>query len=148
VELAENIAEKIARLNRRCPRYLDLVWLASTPGLNVDRDLVRRLAVLKAWVDLNGLRSEHARPAHRPTPRLADLGQALSRLYRWLADLTPDERSIAEGRPQDRPLVLRLLRELPGARMAKIAWDQNSHPPEDQHHTCGRRNAGSSTDER
>lgn len=155
VELAENIAEKIARLNRRCLARdaYDLVWLASTPGLDVDRDLVRRLAVLKAWVDLNGLRSEHATwasplPAARPfdverwlsiraardfddesiglltvpSPDLADLGQALSRLYQWLGDLTPEEHSIAQGRPQDRPLVLRLLRELPGARMADIAW--------------------------
>lgn len=155
VELAENVAEKIARLNRRCLARdaYDLVWLATTPGLNVDRDLVRRLAVLKAWVDLNGLHSEHATwasplPGARsfdveqwltiraagdfddesiglltvPPPNLTDLGETLSRLYQWLADLTPDERSIAHGRPQDRPLVLRLLRELPGARTADIVW--------------------------
>lgn len=155
VELAENIAEKIARLNRRCLARdaFDLVWLASTPGLAIDRDMVRRLAVLKAWVDLNGLRTERATwasplPGARPfnverwltarsardfddeaigqltvpPPDLGDLGRALSRLYRWLADLTPDELAIAEGRPQDRPLALRMLGALPGTRMVDVAW--------------------------
>jgi predicted nucleotidyltransferase component of viral defense system len=62
VDLAENVAEKIARLNRRSPARdaYDLVWVARTPGLDLDRPLIRRLAVLKAWVDLRGLRAEHA----------------------------------------------------------------------------------------
>lgn len=48
-ELAENVAEKSARLNRRSPARdaYDLVSLARTPGLELDRDLIRRLAVLK-----------------------------------------------------------------------------------------------------
>lgn len=155
VDLAENVAEKIARLNRRslARDAYDLVWLATRPGFNVDRDLVRRLVTLKAWVDLNGLRTEHASwaaplPAARsfdaarwlapraardfddeaiglltvPPPDLSDLGVALSSHYGWLADLAPDEEAVARGRAQDRPLVLRLLRELPGARMGDRAW--------------------------
>jgi predicted nucleotidyltransferase component of viral defense system len=61
VDLSENVAEKIARLNRRSPARdaYDLVWVARTPGLDLDRSLVRRLAVLKAWVDLHGLHTDH-----------------------------------------------------------------------------------------
>lgn len=100
--------------------------------------------MLKAWVDLHGLRAEHATwsaplPGAQPfdpdrwlTPRetrdfddeaiglltvpppdLADLGADLSRLSRWLADLADDEQAVAQGRPQDRHLVLRL----PGGRL-------------------------------
>ena len=35
------------------------VPIHSTPGLDLDRSLVRRLAVLKAWVDLHGLHTDH-----------------------------------------------------------------------------------------
>jgi predicted nucleotidyltransferase component of viral defense system len=154
VDLAENVAEKIARLNRRSPARdaYDLVWLARTPGLDLDRSLIRRLAVVKAWVDLHGLHTEHADwsaplPGARPfdvdrwlvprgardfddeaigllsvpPPDLGDLGRDLSRLYLWLADLDDDERAVAEGRPQDRSLVLRLLGELPGGRLVGVA---------------------------
>src|SRR5690606_9238374 len=58
VQLAENVAEKIARLNRRTPARdaYDLVWIARTPGLpEIDGNLVRRLAVLKCWVDMHGM---------------------------------------------------------------------------------------------
>jgi len=42
VNLAENVAEKIARLNRRSPARdaYDLVWVAGTPGLELDRALI------------------------------------------------------------------------------------------------------------
>ena len=154
VDLAENVAEKISRLNRRSPARdaYDLVWVARTPGLDLDRSLIRRLAVVKAWVDLHGLHTEHAGwsaplPGARPfdvdrwlvprgardfddeaigllsvpPPDLGDLGRDLSRLYLWLADLDDDERAVAEGRPQDRSLVLRLLGELPGGRLVGVA---------------------------
>jgi predicted nucleotidyltransferase component of viral defense system len=154
VDLAENVAEKIARLNRRSPARdaYDLVWLARTPGLELDRFLIRRLAVLKSWVDLHGLHTDHSGwPAPLPdarsfdvdrwlTPRaaadfdeetiglltvpppdLGDLGRDLSHLYAWLRDLDNDERAVADGRPQDRHTVLRLLGELPGGRMSGIA---------------------------
>ena len=154
VVLAENVAEKIARLNRRSPARdaYDLVWIARTSGLDLDRSLIRRLAVLKAWVDLHGLHTNHAGwpaplPNARPfdidrwlTPRsardfddeaiglltvpppdLGDLGRDLSLLYEWLGDLDDDERTVAEGRPQDRNLVLRLIGQLPGARLSGLA---------------------------
>lgn len=154
VELAENVAEKIARLNRRSPARdaYDLVWLARTPGLSLDRPLVRRIAVLKSWVDLHGLHTDHAGwsaplPGARlfdtgrwltprsardfddeaigllsvPPPNLDDLGRDLSGLYSWLSDLDDDEGVVAQGRPQDRNLVLRLVGELPGGRLMGIA---------------------------
>ncbi|MHB2029267.1 MAG: nucleotidyl transferase AbiEii/AbiGii toxin family protein [Acidimicrobiales bacterium] len=149
VSLNENIAEKIARLNRRSPARdaFDLVWVASTPGLDVDRALVRRVAALKIWVDLNGLTSNHhhwaIQPEARlfdvnrwlsplkasdfddenigllttPPPDLDDLGQELSRLYGWLANLDSDELKVARGLAQDRALVLKLIGELPGNRL-------------------------------
>lgn len=150
VSLAENVAEKIARLNRRSPARdaYDLVWVAGAPGLDLDRALIRRLAVLKTWIDIHGLHTKHAqwaapvpdaRPfdAERwlsprtaadfddqtiglltvPPPDLTDLGQNLSRLYQWIADLDDDGRQIAEGRPRDRGLVLSLIADLPGQRM-------------------------------
>ncbi|MGC9219872.1 MAG: nucleotidyl transferase AbiEii/AbiGii toxin family protein [Solirubrobacteraceae bacterium] len=151
VSLAENVAEKIARLNRRSPARdaYDLVWLAGTPGLDLDRALIRRLVVLKSWVDLHGLHTENARwaaplPGARPfdaerwlSPRIAadfddeviglltvpppdlnDLGKDLSRLHQWIAELDDDEQQVAEGRQQDRGLVLSMIANLPGGRMA------------------------------
>jgi predicted nucleotidyltransferase component of viral defense system len=150
VDLAENVAEKIARLNRRSPARdaYDLVWVARTPRLHLDRILIRRLAVLKAWVDLHGLATGHATwsaplpgaqpfDANRwlnlrsardfddeaiglltvPTPNLDDLGRELSARYQWLANLDDDERIVAQGRPQDRDVVLRLLNDLPDGRL-------------------------------
>ena len=150
VDLAENVAEKIARLNRRSPARdaYDLVWVARTPGLGLDHALIRRLVVLKAWVDHHGLVAGHAtwaaplatcRPFDvnrwlqprteddfddddiglltAPPPDLADLGVDLSRLYQWLSDLDDDERRVAQCRPQDRNMVLRMLAELPGGRL-------------------------------
>lgn len=57
VRLEENVAEKIARLNRRtlARDAYDLVWVALEPGVGLDRALTRRLAVLKNWVDQYGL---------------------------------------------------------------------------------------------
>jgi hypothetical protein len=151
VNLAENIAEKIARLNRRSPARdaYDLVWVAGIPGLDLDRPLIRRVSMLKTWIDLHGLHTDHARwaaplPNARPfdakrwlTPRtaadfddqaiglltvpapdLTDLGHDLSRLYQWIADLDDDERQVAAGRAQDRGLVLSMIANLPGRRLA------------------------------
>lgn len=155
ISLAENVAEKIARLNRRtlARDVYDLVWVARTAGFALDRSLIRRLAVLKTWADTHGLRTAHAAwaaplPGSRPfsagrglTPRgardfddeaiglltipppdLSDLGQELSHLYQWLVDLDDDDRAVAQGRPQDRNFILRLLGNLPGSRLANITW--------------------------
>lgn len=150
VDLGENLAEKIARLNRVCPPRdaYDLCWVSATPGLHLDQALVRRLAVLKCWVDLHGLHhgavSWHPLPSAAgfdpdrwtrprrardfdddsigllttPPPDLDELGRRLVDRYAWLADLDADERRVAHGNAGDRSLVLRMLAELPGARVA------------------------------
>jgi hypothetical protein len=82
VNLAENVAENIARLNRRSParNAYDLAWVARTPGLDLDRPLIRRLAVLKAWVDLHGLATDHAtRSAPLPDAQPFDAVRWLTR---------------------------------------------------------------------
>jgi hypothetical protein len=108
---------------------------------------VRRLAVLKTWVDIHGITTgQHIwapQPAARPLdvdrwlhprtrrdfddeniglltappPDLDELGRDLSHRYSWLADLDTNEREIADGGAERRGLVLRLLGELPGARL-------------------------------
>jgi predicted nucleotidyltransferase component of viral defense system len=59
VRLEENLAEKIARLNRTTPArdMYDLRWVNETflRAGRLDTALVRRLAVLKIWVDNYGL---------------------------------------------------------------------------------------------
>jgi predicted nucleotidyltransferase component of viral defense system len=149
MDLGENIAEKVARLNRVSPPRdaYDLWWVSTTPGLHLDQRLVRRLAVLKCWVDLNGLhhgavswptlpsasgfdptRWTTPRRARdfdddsiglltAPPPNLDDLGRQLAERYRWLVDLDSDERRVAAGNAADRGLVLRMLALLPGCRL-------------------------------
>jgi Nucleotidyl transferase AbiEii toxin, Type IV TA system len=149
VDLAENVAEKIARLNRAtlARDAYDLVWIKRTAGLDLNRPLIRRLAVLKIWVDLNGLstqlhtwiRQPGARPFDverwlvprrrrefddeniglltMPPPDLDDLGRELAESYTWLTDLDAEESVVAQGREQDRGLVLRMLGALPANRV-------------------------------
>lgn len=60
VRLEENIAEKIARLNRttNARDLVDLEWIASSGLLRrLDRRLIRRLVVLKIWVDEHGVKT-------------------------------------------------------------------------------------------
>lgn len=149
IRMEENLAEKISRLNRTTTArdMYDLAWIAAhrheTGGF--DRDLVRRLAVLKIWVDANGVSTAGAvwKPGHEPasfdpdrwlrardarefdlgdigalavpTPTTGELSDAVRNSYRFLADLDDDERQVAAARGQDRPLALRLLAELPDA---------------------------------
>lgn len=154
VRLEETVAEKIARLTRRtyARDAYDLVWIARQPGLTLDHALVRRLAVLKCWVDLHGLTTGNHSwpPAHgpraldveswlrprvesefddeqiglltTPPPNLDDLGADLPKYYSWLTKLDDQERVIAAGNAGDRALVLRLLGALPGARLAGAVW--------------------------
>lgn len=154
IRLEENIAEKVARLNRvtTARDMYDLAWIAhhqrDLGGL--DKELIRRLAVLKIWVDANGVAAGEARwkPGHEsrdfvpttwlrmrdakefdledigalaiPTPSAEDLAKAVSTHYGFLADLDDDERRLAGARQQDRHLALRLLEGLPGGRLAAI----------------------------
>ena len=152
IQIEENIAEKIARLNRVTPARdaYDLVWIMRNRprlGRALDLDLIRRLAVMKAWVDKSGVRTAmHTwSPAHEPQPldvdhwlrermpddiddefigllatpppALDELGRSLSAEYGFLRELTPDERKLASCHGRDRTLLLRMLAKLPGTNM-------------------------------
>jgi len=154
VRLEENVAEKVARLNRRtfARDAFDLVWVMREPGVALDKALTRRLALLKCWVDKNGLST----PRHvwspiadarafeggrwlapraakdfddeqiglltTPLPDLDELGRDLSRLYQWMGELTAEERTIALGNGADRGTVFDLLRGLDGGRLITELW--------------------------
>ena len=149
--LEENMAEKIARLTRRTPArdVYDLVWIATnSPHSNFDRMTVRRLAVLKNWVDQYGLSSPpaHWRPVAGavaydpglwrtvrraedfdedsigllavPPPSLNDLGAQLRALYAFLAEPNELEQTIINGGAGSRGIVLEAIGSLDGARYA------------------------------
>lgn len=149
--LTENMAEKIARLTRRTPArdVYDLVWIATTsPHSTFDRALVRRLAVLKTWVDQHGLSSPPATwapvtgavdydPARWrftrrasdfdeqsigllavPAPGLDELAARLRAHYEFLAEPDPLEQRIIAGGAASRGLVLQAITDLPGGRYA------------------------------
>jgi len=151
VRLEENLAEKISRLNRTTPArdMYDLRWIMTNSQITggLDLDLVRRLAVLKIWVDANGLHAGDTfwKPGHEgpgfdparwlrdrsgdefdaedigalavPVPTAAELSEALRDHFGFLAELDRDERTLAQANEHDRPLALRMLEELPGARL-------------------------------
>lgn len=154
MRLEENLAEKVARLNRTTPArdLYDLRWVAMNPQIVgiLDLALIRRLAVLKIWVDAYGLRSGHTfwKPGHEgpafepsrwlrdrssnefdeedigalavPAPTARELSDALRTSYRFLADLDDEERTLARTREQDRALALRMLALLPGGRLDRV----------------------------
>lgn len=151
MSMVENMAEKAARLTRRTPArdVYDLSWISSTsPHSAFDRALVRRLAVLKNWVDQHGLSSPPAtwrpvtgaipydpdrwRTIRRatdfdedsigilavPPPSLDALGGRLRTHYGFLADLDDTELRIVAGGAGSRNLVLEAIISLPGSRFA------------------------------
>lgn len=156
VRLEENVAEKIARLNRTTTArdVYDLVWLwrhyRDDGGL--DTDLVRRLAVLKIWVDKHGVTTDgaHWKPGHDsngfdpetwlrlrpaeefdqedigqlsvPAPDLDELAADLVAGYEFLRGLDPDEQAVASISAADRGLVLRMLADLPGGRLTGAVY--------------------------
>jgi predicted nucleotidyltransferase component of viral defense system len=141
VRLEEIIAEKVARLTRSATARdaSDLVWAATTsPHSQFGRPLVRRLAMLKVWVDNHGVapdwtpslapRAFDARqwlaPRGKwddeqiglltsPPPSLQKLESEMRRLYGWLADLDTDETRWATANPRDRADVIRAIQALP-----------------------------------
>jgi len=144
VPMEETLAEKVARLNRQSTARdaYDLVWAASAvPTLVPEPARLRRMAVLKTWVDANGLGLwPPARNSRRfdpevwlaaridwddqaigllasPPPPLPELGSDLSDRYRWLADLSPDEAQWAEAHVGDRADVIQAIADLPGAAL-------------------------------
>jgi len=68
--LEENIAEKIARLNRITPArdLYDLRWIMTTTSISnkLDLPLIRHLAILKIWCDANGVSASNTywKPGH------------------------------------------------------------------------------------
>lgn len=154
IRLEENLAEKISRLNRTTTArdMYDLAWIAANAQSlgGLDWALLRRLAVLKIWVDAHGVATSHARwkPAHEPAafdadhwlrerradefdfedigalavppPSAKDLAAQVQRHYAFLADLDDTERRLATARGQDRPLALRELCRLPGGRLRDL----------------------------
>jgi len=74
VRLEENLAEKISRLNRATPArdMYDLGWVADNMlRSELDPALIRRLAVLKIWVDTHGVTAADGTawlPAHSGGP--------------------------------------------------------------------------------
>lgn len=73
VRLEENLAEKIARLNRTTTArdLYDLNWIMENVSIsrNLDKVLIRRLVVMKIWCDSNGIHcgSTEYRKAHEPS---------------------------------------------------------------------------------
>jgi predicted nucleotidyltransferase component of viral defense system len=116
----------------------------------LDADLIRRLVILKVWADAHGVAAGNTRwkPGHEPrsfdpdnwlrtrtaaevdlgdigalavpTPSLSDLNASIQAHYGFLRALDPVERQLAAAKEQDRHLALRLLTELPGARLAPL----------------------------
>ena len=152
MRLEENIAEKIARLNRTTTArdMYDLAWIIRNPELahSLDLDLVRRLAVLKIWVDTNGIHTGSMAwlPAHQksqfdperwlrersedefdledigalavPPPSPRELVDAVRNGFSFLADLSDEEAAMAMSDNRDRALAIKMLEALPGSRFA------------------------------
>lgn len=153
VRLEENMAEKIARLNRTSTArdMYDLNWLLETKSISttIDKKLLKRLVVLKIWVDSYGMHYGNIfwHPAHEPSvfdpdrwlndrkpkdvdaedigtlavpaPTPEDLIKRLKTNYGFLAELDEMERTIAKSNQKDRGLVIQALTELPGNRLGK-----------------------------
>lgn len=152
--LEENIAEKVARLNRLTPArdVYDLVWLATnSPHSQFDRALVRRLAILKCWVDAHGLHADAVnwvgppgattldtyrwlRDRGRkefddesigvlatPTPDLERLASDLRSRYGFLGDVDEHDKRLLACGSGDRGTIIAALQALPGGRFTNVA---------------------------
>lgn len=127
----------------------DLAWICSQGQLwkELDKDLIRRLTVLKIWTDSNGMHAGSTSwgPAHAkssfdperwlrprgekefdmedigalagPTPSPKELSEQVSTGFAFLAELDAQEEQLARSDPRDRGLAIRLLEGLPGGRL-------------------------------
>jgi len=154
IRLEENLAEKIARLNRTTTArdMYDLSWVITTSAVaaQLDIPLIRRLAVLKIWVDAHGMHAGRTfwKPGHEgpafqpdlwlrdrsdgdfdiddigalsvPVPSAKELSETVRTHYRFLADLDDAEKVIARADASDRSLALKMISDLPGGRMEGI----------------------------
>jgi len=144
--LEEVLAEKLARLARKATARdaSDLIWVAQTsPYSQFSRARVRRLAMLKIWVDNNGLQpawdkaiasvpfsaaslfaagrewdDEDIGMLATPPPTLSALESGLKKHYSWLADITPEEERWASAEPRIRGEVLKAVRVLEGSTLS------------------------------
>jgi predicted nucleotidyltransferase component of viral defense system len=151
MRLEENMAEKIARLNRvsAARDASDLVWVTTTPPHSqLDRALTRKLAVLKTWADTRGLGGQW-RPADgagpfdphhwlrtgrdwddesigllaHPPPPLEQLEHKLVQHWGHLTDLSDDERRFAQAAEIDRAAIVGSVSSLPDAAVtADALW--------------------------
>lgn len=151
VRLEENMAEKIARLNRTSTArdMYDLNWIMenTTVSSTIDKELIRRLVVLKIWIDSYGMHygNVYWHPAHDPSvfdpdkwlngrnpkdvdsedigtlavpaPTAEEMIGRLKKNFAFLSDLDDTEQAIAKSNQKDRSLVIRELSELPGNRL-------------------------------
>jgi predicted nucleotidyltransferase component of viral defense system len=91
MRLEENIAEKVARLNRVTPArdLYDLRWIMTNASLScrLDLALIRRLSVLKIWCDAHGISADgtHWKPGHEAFEFDPD---------RWLRDRSKEDIDI------------------------------------------------------
>lgn len=148
MRLEEILAEKIARLSRKATARdaSDLVWAVKTsPHSRFTRASVRRLAILKVWVDNNGMQPgwtealacvpfDPARwlaPRERwddeqigmlasPPPTLPELEAALRHHYTWLGQLTSEEEQWARADRRDRGNVIAAIRTLMGGALGDV----------------------------
>lgn len=104
IRLEENVAEKIARLNHTTTArdVYDLVWLRQhyREDGGLDTDLVRRLAVLKIWVDKYGVNTADGanwKPAHDSKPFQPDVWLRL----RPGTDFDPEDIGLLAVPPPD-----------------------------------------------
>ena len=145
MRLEEILAEKVARLTRTATARdaSDLVWARTTsPHSRFSTGLVRRLAVLKVWVDNHGLAGcwhpalsprpfdpdvwlqprrqwddEQIGMLAHPPPSLEELERDLAIHYAWLRDLTAEDARWATASPGLRSEVIGAIRELEGGTL-------------------------------
>lgn len=145
MHLEEVLAEKIARLARKATARdaFNLVWAAQTsPYSQFDRARMRHLAMLKIWVDNNGMNpgwspaigcapftaeywfatrerwdDEQIGLLASPPSTLAQLEAGLHAHYGWLAKLSAEEVRWARADPRDRGEVIAAVRALDGGAL-------------------------------
>jgi len=130
----------------------DLSWIMTTAFISsaLDIEIIRKLAVLKIWVDANGVhggnafwKQGHERYPFDPekwlrkrniadfdtadigalavqAPSFDELSKTISKSFSFLRNLSEEESIIANARGKDRPLVLQVLRNLPGGRLKDV----------------------------
>ena len=148
MHVEEILSEKIARLTRTATARdaSDLVWVAQTsPHSQFDRSRVRALAMLKVWIDNNGMNPGWRQAlaclpfdatrwlGHRdqwddeqigmlasPPPTLASLEESLQRLFAWIAQTTEEEARWGSADPRDRREVIAAIRALHGGALRDV----------------------------